>query len=147
LNRADLPAISNWWGALLLPALTWFLTGRIRKHRVARPGGRGRVPMLPRSVVAGFGVALLLGVLLAVSFAGGARSITPVLFQAILVAAVFLPAYRAECLLGFVLGMTPVFGAVLPTAIGSIIAAGSALVHLVVRPLLLGCWRWLRRAR
>jgi len=35
LHRTDLPAISNWWGALLLPALSWFLIGQIQK-RVAK---------------------------------------------------------------------------------------------------------------
>jgi hypothetical protein len=29
LNQKDLPEISNWWGGLLLPILTWFLFGRI----------------------------------------------------------------------------------------------------------------------
>ena len=29
LNRADLPAISNAWGALFLPALAWVLSGPV----------------------------------------------------------------------------------------------------------------------
>lgn len=53
-------------------------------------------------------------------------------------AAVLLPAYRAECLLGFVLGMTFVFGAVIPTLIGSILVGLSALVQLLA-------WPWLSR--
>ena len=32
LHREDLPAISNWWGGLLLPLLTWFLLYRIQKR-------------------------------------------------------------------------------------------------------------------
>ncbi len=147
LRRADLPAISNWWGAVVLPLLTWFLTGRIQKRVGARAAGVQTVAGLPGSVVAGFGGALLVGAVIAGSFAIGAQGITSWAFQAMLVLAVLLPAYRAECLLGFVLGMTLTFGAVLPTAIGSIVAAGSALIHLVMRPMIVRCWRWIRRAR
>ena len=32
LHRSDMPAISNWWGALILPLLTWVLAGRISRH-------------------------------------------------------------------------------------------------------------------
>lgn len=147
LRRADLPAISNWWGAVVLPLLTWFLTGRIQRRVVALPAGSRTVSGLPWSVVAGFCGALLVGAVIAGSFAIGAQGITSWAFQAMLVLALFLPAYRAESLLGFVLGMTLTFGAVLPTAIGSIVAAGSALIHLVLRPLIVRGWRWIRRAR
>ncbi len=146
LQRADLPAISNWWGALLLPGLAWFLTGRIQR-RVEHPsGGTGNKSTIPWSVVAGFGVALLLGTLLAVSFESGARSMTSTVFQATLLLALLLPAYRAECLLGFVLGMAHTFGAILPTGVGSIIATGSAIIQLGLRPLLVRCWRWFSHA-
>lgn len=147
LQRADLPAISNWWGIVVLPLLTWFLTGRIQKRVGARAAGGRTIAGLPWSVVAGFWGALLLGAVIAGSFAIGAQGITSWAFQAMLLLALLLPAYRAECLLGFVLGMTLTFGAVLPTAIGSIVAAGSAVIHLVVLPLITRCWRWIRRAR
>ena len=32
LNRADLPEISNWWGGLVLPILTWVLLRKIEKR-------------------------------------------------------------------------------------------------------------------
>ena len=62
------------------------------------------------------------------------------------VLAVLLRVYRAECLLGFVIGMTFTFGAVLPALIGSIVSGVSAVVHLVLRPLLAGLWNRLRPA-
>ena len=37
LHRADLPAISNWWGGLLLPALSWIMLGRIQKRILKQP--------------------------------------------------------------------------------------------------------------
>ena len=34
LAREDLPEISNWWGGVLLPLLTWFLLYRVEKRLV-----------------------------------------------------------------------------------------------------------------
>jgi hypothetical protein len=82
--------------------------------------------------------------LLSVSFASGHENISSFLFQGMILLAVILPVYRAECVLGFVLGMTFTFGAILPTAIGSLLAAFSAAIHLVVWPLLVRLWAWFR---
>jgi len=133
LHRADMPAISNWWGALLLPALAWFLAGRIQRRI-----GQSTLPM---SVVAGFVGSLLFGILLAVAFTNHFQSLASYLFLGLILLAVLLPVYRAECVLGFVLGMTFTFGAVLPTVVGSIIGALSAAIHLFLRPLLLRLWK------
>ena len=37
LNSADMPAISNAWGALLLPLLAWFLSAFIAKRIALNP--------------------------------------------------------------------------------------------------------------
>lgn len=142
LNRADLPAISNWWGLLLLPALTWYLVGRI--NRRSAPPVDGRPGALPRSVMVGFAGALLFGILLSGGFALRQTALTQYLFQGLLLLAVLLRVYRAECVLGFVLGMTFVFGVVLPTAVASIIAALSMLLHRALYPLLVRLWAGLK---
>ena len=140
LNSADLPAISNAWGMVLLPALTWFASGRVEK-RVARHSRReGTTSGLPSSVITGFIGSLLLGLLLSVAFSNGYETVASSLFLGMFVLAVLLRVYLAEYLLGFVLGMTFAIGAVLPTLIGSIIVAVSAVVHLGVRPLLVRLW-------
>jgi len=134
LHRPELPAISNWWGALLLPALAWFLLGRIHRRMVSR-ADQDRVPSKPTvGVIVGFVGALTCGILLAASFTYHYDALASYLFQGALLLALLLPVYRAECVLGFVLGMTPTFGALLPTAVGSLIAALSAVMHLAVRP-------------
>ncbi|MDQ6769716.1 MAG: hypothetical protein M3Z54_06985 [Gemmatimonadota bacterium] len=139
LHRSDMPAISNWWGVLLLPALTWFLTGRIQKRLALDSAGKGT------TVVLGFVGSLLYGILLAVSFTNHFESIASYLFQGMLLLAILLPVYRAECVLGFVLGMAFTFGAVLPTVAGSIIGAVSAVMHLAIRPGLVRLWNSLKR--
>jgi hypothetical protein len=60
------------------------------------------------------------------------------------VLALLLPIYRPETLLGFVLGVIWVFGPVLPTAIGALLAAVSALVHMTLWPLAKRGWQKIR---
>ena len=121
LNRADLPAISNWWGLLLIPALTWHLAGRMQRRLVQRGASR-------QAVLAGFFASLAYGAALALAFSMGQEIVT-YLFLGLFVIALLVPAYRAEYVLGFVLGMTFTFGAVLPTIIACVIATFSRLTH------------------
>lgn len=74
------------------------------------------------------------------SFTGGYETLLSWLFQGMVVLALLLPGYRAECLMGFVLGMMHTFGALLPTLVASAIVLASAVVHLGVRPLLARLW-------
>lgn len=82
LQREDLPAISNWWGALVLPLL-----------------------------------------------------------------ALLFPLYRAECLLGFVLGMCFTFGVLIPTGLGTLVVLMSFILHKTLRPLLACAFGFLIRSR
>lgn len=129
LARPDMPGLSNAWGLLILPALAAWTAGRVpqRGDRTVRNG----LPLL-----AGFGLSLLFGVSLSAAFALKATALTEALFLALLALAALLPVYRRECLFGLVLGMCFVFGPVLPTLVGSVIAAASWLLHRVVR------WAW-----
>ncbi len=128
-----MPSISNAWGALVLPVLTWFLLFRI-EQRLRRAGAPTDESLYPRDVVFGFAVALLFGIVLSTSFVLKYADVPFFMLISIFVIALFVPVYRGEYLLGFVIGMTYVFGAVLPTGIGSILVFLSAVIYLVVRP-------------
>jgi hypothetical protein len=145
LRRTDLPAISNGWGLVLLPVLTWFLTGRTQKRMAAFADAQQRISKQTVRVVVGFVGALLLGSLLSISFALGDENVSFVLLLGTLLLGLLLPIYRAECVLGFVLGMTFTFGPVIPTVIGSIIAMLSATLHLFVYVNLVRLWNWVRQ--
>lgn len=120
LHNPDLPAISNAWGGVVLPALTWFLLGRAEGRPNALYGLAGGV---------------VFGGLIAVFFTLGFEPGMNALVMSLPVLALLVPIYRAECVLGFVLAMTLVFGAVLPTLFATVVAAGAAvLYHLVRRP-------------
>lgn len=126
LADPGLPTVSNWWGLLTLPLLAWFLLGRIEARRKADPA------FAPR-IMAAFGGALLYGAALAGLFTAGYTSVTDSMALAIFVLALFLPVYRAEFVLGFVLGMTWSFGAILPMIAAAIFAGAGAAIHLGVR--------------
>lgn len=132
LADESLPLISNWWGALVIPALTWFLTHHIQK-RVYRSRNLEKGKQLKQALF-GFVAALVFGALLAAFFTLGLSDLPGYMLSGVLLAALFLPIYRAECLLGFVFGMTYTFGAVLPTLVGSILALIGAAIYLLIRP-------------
>ncbi|MCE7983338.1 MAG: hypothetical protein DYG89_19365 [Caldilinea sp. CFX5] len=131
LARPDMPAISNWWGVLLLPALAWFLLGPILRR--AQAEGMGKAFPIPRGIVASFVGSFFYALLLAVAFTLGYEEITGYLFLGIFLLALLLPIYRPEFVLGFIFGMTFTFGAVLPTIVSSVVAALSAALHFLVR--------------
>lgn len=136
MAREDFPEISNWWGALVLPVLTIFATGRMQ----ARLAAAGHAPQSPnsrdstwRAIVFGFVGALLLGASLATAFTTGNSQASSAIFLSLPLIGILVPIYRAEFILGFVLGMCYTFGSVLPLFIASVIATTSAVAFLLRR--------------
>lgn len=131
LANPDLPRVSNWWGGLLLPSLAWGLLGLTRRRLKAtdRPG--------LQPVIVGLAAGAAYGAAMSVTFFSGHESITSTLFFGLLPLALLLPVHRPECLLGFVLGMSVGFGAVLPTLFGSLMALATFVIHRFVGPPLL----------
>jgi len=123
MQRADLPGLSNAWGLLILPALAAWAAGRL-----PRPPMRSWLPF-----ALGLGLPLLLGAALSLAFHLQLQALTETLFFSLLLLAVLLPAHRPESLLGFVLGMSWTFGAVLPLLIGGVIAGLSWAVRGAAR--------------
>lgn len=123
LADPEMPRVSNAWGALLLPALTWGLLG-LSRRRVTKADTLGF-----RSVVIGLLAGAAFGLALSISFVTGHESISSYLFYSLLPLALLLPVYRPECLLGFVLGMSTALGAILPTVFGTVMALATFVVH------------------
>lgn len=148
LNRADMPAVSNGWGLLLLPAISWFLVGIALRRSIATaaavtinaPGGQAEAAGLARGVFVGFFAGLLFGVSLAATFSLGYQDVTSIFFFGMLLLALVFRVYRAQCVLGFVLGMTFTFGAILPALVASVVAVISAVAHRVLCPLARRVW-------
>lgn len=136
LANPDLPAVSNWWGILLIPLLTWWLAGGIVRRAEGRRTAATRTGIPPWT---GFVCALAYGAVLATLFAFGSALVDP-LFLGVLVLGLAIRLSRPEFVLGFVLGMTFVVGAVLPTLFAFIIAGLSWTVHTIAGAL----WRRMR---
>lgn len=132
-QQESLPEISNWWGGLLLPILTWYLTYRIQ-IRLARNRYDKSTPLyLPKKYFYRFLLALAFGILQSIFFILDYINLISYLFYGLFLLALFFPIYRAECFLGFVIGMAYSFGTVLPTLVGIVLAVIGALLYLYVR--------------
>lgn len=126
MARDDMPSISNWWGALTLPLLTWFALGNTQA-RIAN----GRTTA--KAALAGGIGAMLFGVVLATSYALGYSEIPDIQVRLLPLLSLAFPIYRAEYLLGFVLALSYTFGGVLPFLIGTVFALVGAVLYLTPR--------------
>jgi len=126
LADPGLPALSNWWGLLTLPLLAWFLLGRVERRRKAQPHAA-------HGDFAAFTGALVFGAVLSLLFTAGQSTATENMVQGLALLALFYPIHRAACVLGFVVGMTWTFGAVLPMIAAAIFAAAGAAIYYGVR--------------
>ena len=145
LNRADLPAISNWWGIIILPLFAWFCTTRIKKQVTFQPDDLSVNGKIPREILIGFFGFLLISLAQSVAFEFGYENIMLYIALGILIIALFTPFYKAERILGHFLGGVFTFGPVIPFIGILVFSTVSALSHLVVKPLLVSLWGYLGR--
>ena len=130
LHRQDLPSISNWWGAIILPLITWFLLYRIQT-RIGKSVGLQSKNSL---ISIGYRIlgALVFGLIISFSFSIGSELPSYMMIAAILIA-FFIPLYLSEFLLGYILGTAFTFGVIIPLAGGSILALISLFIYKVLR--------------
>ncbi|MEO5909616.1 MAG: hypothetical protein ABIP95_01950 [Pelobium sp.] len=129
LKREDLPGLSNWWGGIAIPTITWFLLFRIAKRI-----NHNETPLTNKlnQVIYGFLGALIFGIILSFFFTIG--SIIPeYMMIGVIVLSFFIPLYKAEFLLGFIIGMVYTFGGILPIGIGSLLTLLFLVSYKLVR--------------
>jgi hypothetical protein len=136
LANKDLPQISNAWGALVLPLLTWLLLYRVQQSMLLPKAAGTHTRSAAGSKLLGFGVALLFGATLAACFSFGYPEACGYMVLALFPLALFVPIYGAQFLLGFVLGMTFTFGAILPAVFGALLCMAGFLLYQYIRPAL-----------
>lgn len=137
LQRKDLPEISNWWGGLLLPVLTWILLGRIEKRINKQDSITQQTKNQNIKIIGLFLLGLILGISIAVSFTNDYKLFLDNVLYVLLLFSLIFPIYYSEFILGFIIGMTYTFGAILPTIFILIIAALGFLIYRFIRPLML----------
>ncbi len=131
-HNQDLPKVSNWWSILSIPLLTWILLSLIQKRQDIQ-----NQKVISKSILYGFFGAFLFGIVLTVLFYH-APSLPNYLLLLTFAFALFVPIYRPEYYLGFILSMTYGFGGILPVIIGLFLIAIYALEFLVIRRGFLG---------
>ncbi|HTU70087.1 MAG TPA: hypothetical protein VMF11_07165 [Candidatus Baltobacteraceae bacterium] len=128
LDQRSLPGFSNWWGLAIIPLIGWLAAWSVQRRAAVD------ATALTKAAAAAVG-ALLVGVALSISFAidrGG--NATFYIFVAALASGLALPTYRAEYVFGFVIGMSVVFGLVLPSILALVAVTISVTFHFLVRP-------------
>ncbi len=127
LAQEDMPGFSNWWGLFTVTSLAlivlWLVDRRLQQHPETKEG----------SVLRAFFGALLFGVAMGVLWEFGMVEILSKAIWLPLVLALFLPVYRPEYLLGFVVGMAYTFGGILPILFGVVLLTGSFIIHKLAR--------------
>jgi hypothetical protein len=116
LHDDNLPGIPNWLGGIVFPLFTWFMLYRIHKRidievDVASESLRA---VMMRFLLA-MGVAIAISVFFSLEI-GLIEYIMPTIF----VLAFVFPLYKSEHLLGWVIGSTFTFGAIIPMGFGSL---------------------------
>lgn len=147
LHSSDFPAISNWWNIVVLPFLAWFSTTRIKKRITFRSDNVSARGKIPNGILIGFFGMLLISLLQSVAFELGYENITMYIALCVLLVGLFLPIYRAECILGHVLGATFTFGSIIPIMGILVIATISAFSNLGMKPMLIKIWGRFKRLR
>lgn len=126
-----LPKVSNGWGGILLPVLAGYLLYRIQYR--ATTDGQVNATFVKTSLIR-LVISILYSLSIALAFTFGYSAVSDYLFFGIFILALFLPLYRPEFYLGFVVGLCFFFGGVLPVLIGSVVVLLSALLHAGIYP-------------
>ena len=124
-----MPKISNWWGVLIVPIMTWILLSLIQKNHLK--SSNHQKPVSDQEIY-GFIGAFIFGVTVTVLFYAAPQ--LPGYFMLMtFVLALFIPIYRPEYFLGFILSMTYGFGGVLPVIFGLVLFPVYLIEYRLIR--------------
>jgi len=128
LHSKDMPGFSNWWGLLTIPMTSFLLLSLIQKQYKKNPN-----PKKLLNSTYGFLGGLFFGILLGILWTCDLQEIMPYLIWLPIVMSLFIPVHYPQHLLGFILGMTYIFGGVLSIGIGLFLLLLSFLVWTIFR--------------
>lgn len=137
LGKSDLPSVSNWWGGLWMPMLTWILLGRIEKRFEKQSSQTQPSSHFFQKVFWLFLTGLIFGILLSTSFSYQYKPFLDNVLYILLILSFFIPIYYAEYILGFILGMTFTFEALIPSVFMLVIAIIGMVIYKFIRPVIL----------
>jgi hypothetical protein len=127
-HNEDMPRVSNWWGLLSIPIVTWLSLSIIQKNE----NKTHQEKTLSKFEIYGFIGGLLFGIALTILFFNESV-LSNYLLLLTFVLALFLPLYKPEFYLGFIISMIYEFGGALPVVIGLLLIAVYAIEYFVIR--------------
>lgn len=126
LHSKDLPGFSNWWGIVLIPAVTLYLLQRIRKRLT-----NNRTENL-KQVIYRFLAALGFGIVLSILFLLGS-DLPGIMMIGVIILSFFIRLYLPEYILGNILGLVYTFGGVLPVIISLVLLSIFVITYSGIR--------------
>jgi len=133
LARKDLPAISNWWGLLTVPLLTWGLCSLIDRRNNTEHQSIKNLRNNNSKTRIRFLSALIFGIAISVLWELGLESVLQYIILIPLVVSLFKPVHFPECLLGFVIGLIFTFGGVLPIIVGLVLLVICFIINSLIK--------------
>jgi hypothetical protein len=122
------PGLSNWWGLITIPVLTWIMLSLVERRNSKDGASNKEQPKVnPQYFLGG----LAFGLLMALLWEAGQEDILQYLILAPWLMAFFVKTYLPETTIGFVLVMVYTFGGVLPIAFSLVIQTGGFFIYLV----------------
>ncbi|MBQ4876260.1 hypothetical protein J8M21_03430 [Pseudoalteromonas luteoviolacea] len=135
LAQEDMPGLSNWWGLLILPTLVWLTAYSIEHRSNQIEDEQSRLAF--RTVAArSFVGMLLISLIQSTIFSLGYSSIAASLLLVIAFIALFLPLYRIEAIVGYVLGGAYFTGPMIPFVGVVVFVLASMVAHFGIKPLI-----------
>lgn len=130
LHDDNLPGIPNWLGGIFLPFFSWFLLYRIHKRidLSEKPEASESLKLVSLRLF----LAMLLSILIAVFFTYEIDVIGQIMLGIFILAFIF-PLYKSEFLLGWVVGSSFTFGAIIPISFGSVFALICFVFYKIAR--------------
>lgn len=135
LANEELPKISNWWGLISVPLISYLLLNNIKK-RIKSESEQTAANFIKKECYS-FLTGMLYAIMLAISFTYGNTQISSLLFFGLPAIALFFPIFHPSYLLGFIVGMMYTFGGVLPIIIGGVMSIICYFIFKTFHPILI----------
>ncbi|SNY95042.1 hypothetical protein [Flagellimonas pacifica] len=135
LAREDLPGVSNLWGLLTIPLLSWLTVFLVQKRREKKIKSELDIGDFENKVLKHFLGALIFGLIASLQWELNFDSILQYYILLPILVAFYKPVHLPECLLGFVIGMLFTFGGILPIIVGVVLLIICFLVNKLVQTL------------
>ncbi|MEX0312855.1 MAG: hypothetical protein AB3N18_01660 [Allomuricauda sp.] len=135
LAREDMPGISNLWGLLTIPLLSWLTVSLIQRRRDKKRKLGLDLGNFETQVLKHFLAALVFGIIASLLWEFNLEDYLQYYILLPVLIALFRPVHFPECFLGFVIGMLFTFGGILPMIIGVVLLVLCFLANIIIRVL------------